>query len=315
MRAIVNTGPGVLEWLEAPMPEPGPGQVRARTLAVGICATDLQMIDGWERTSFPSIPGHEWSGEVDAVGEDVDGSLLGRWCVAENVLADGGEVGFEHPGGYGEYLITDAANLHALPDDFDPATAALIEPLAVCVRAMRRARLTDCTPTRALVIGDGPIGLMVTMLLAKAGTSDVTLVGGREARLALGRELGATAAANYHEGENIDGQYRLVVEASGSASGISTALQAAAPGGRLVVLGDYGSERAGFAWNDLLHRELEIVGSNASAEAWPEAVRLAVNEALPLERLISHRLPADQFAAALELIRTSPDAVKVVLEW
>ena len=68
MRAIVNTGPGVLELRELQAPVPGPGQALIRTAFCGICATDLQMIAGWERTGFPSIPGHEWSGVVESVG-------------------------------------------------------------------------------------------------------------------------------------------------------------------------------------------------------------------------------------------------------
>jgi len=82
MHAIVNTGPGKLEWQTLPTPEPAAGQVRIRTAACGICATDLQMIAGWERTKFPSIPGHEWSGVVDAIGSGVDVSLVGKPCVA-----------------------------------------------------------------------------------------------------------------------------------------------------------------------------------------------------------------------------------------
>lgn len=325
MKAIVNTGPGRLEWLDVPLPEPGLGQARVRTLAVGICATDLDMIDGWERTGFPSTPGHEWSGEVDAVGAGVDASLIGARCVAENVLRDGGEVGFEHPGGYGEYLITEAAKLKLLPDDFDPATAALIEPLAVCVRGMRRARLMSeatascgghsCPPSSALVTGDGPIGLIMTILLSRAGVASITLVGGREPRLALGREFGAATTINYHECPSIGGEYALVVEASGSVTGMKTALDVAAAGARVLVLGDYGDGRADYAWSHLLHRELELIGSNASAEAWPEAVRLAIEERLPLERLISERLPAAEFAEAFELVRTSRDVLKLVLTW
>ena len=86
MKAIVNTAPGRVEWQDCPMPEPGPGQVRIRTAACGVCATDLAMIAGWQRTGFPAIPGHEWSGMVDAVGPGVDCALLGKPCVAENVL-------------------------------------------------------------------------------------------------------------------------------------------------------------------------------------------------------------------------------------
>jgi hypothetical protein len=155
MKAIVNTAAGRVQWQDWPLPEPGPGQVRIRTAACGVCATDLHMIAGWQRTSFPAIPGHEWSGTVDAVGSEADRALLGRCCVAENVLADGGEVGFEHAGGYGQYFLTEAKNVYPLPDEFPPAVAALIEPLAVCVRALRRLRLED--RGWALVLGDGPI--------------------------------------------------------------------------------------------------------------------------------------------------------------
>lgn len=106
MKAIVNTAPGRVEWLEVSTPEPGPGQVRIRTVTVGICASDLEMIVGWWRTGFPSIPGHEWAGVVDGVGPDGDNSLIGTACVAENVVDAGVEVGFERGGGYGQYFLT-----------------------------------------------------------------------------------------------------------------------------------------------------------------------------------------------------------------
>ena len=152
MKAIVNTAPNRLVFQDLPLPKPGPGQVRIRTAACGVCATDILMIAGWERTTFPAIPGHEWSGIVDGVGEGVDKSLIGRRCVAENVLASGGEVGFEVPGAYSEYFITQAANLYALPDDFCMTTAALIEPLAVSLRGLKKLHLDN--KSRALVIGD-----------------------------------------------------------------------------------------------------------------------------------------------------------------
>jgi D-arabinose 1-dehydrogenase-like Zn-dependent alcohol dehydrogenase len=93
MKAIVNTSANRLEMLEYPLPQPGRGQVRVHTGACGICATDMEMIAGWERTQFPVICGHEWAGIVDKAGEGVDESLIWHKCVAENVLTDGGEVG------------------------------------------------------------------------------------------------------------------------------------------------------------------------------------------------------------------------------
>lgn len=323
MRAVVNTGPGQLEMREWPTPTPGPGQVRIRTAACGICATDLKMIAGWERTGFPAIPGHEWSGVVDAAGPGANDKLVGQRCVAENVLADGGEVGFEHPGGYAEFLITEARNVQPLPADLPAAVAALIEPLAVSVRALRRLRLED--RSAALVFGDGPIGLMVVMLLAREDVEDILLVGGRPGRLELARQLGATRTLNYHEvkgdlGDAIKAaggrSSANTIEAAGSGAAVQACIDAAGREGKVLVVGDYEHARAGFPWMRVLIGELEIIGSNASAGAWPEAVRLATEGALTLDRLVSQRLPAARFAEGVELVRSRrPDIIKVVLEW
>jgi threonine dehydrogenase-like Zn-dependent dehydrogenase len=321
MKAIVNVAPGRVEWQDWPLPEPGVGQVRIRTAACGVCATDLEMIAGWNRTGFPAIPGHEWSGVVDAVGPEVDLALLGKLCVAENVLSDGGEVGFEHPGGYGQFLLTEARNLYPLPENFSPAIGALIEPLAVCIRALGRLRLKNCSS--ALILGDGTIGLLMLLLLKANKVDRVVLVGGRPGRLELAQQLQAAAVLNYHEaGPDLAGvlaalpgtPFPNVIEASGSPAAIHAALGVTAHGGKILVLGDYGAGRASFAWNRILLSEFELIGSNASAGAWPEAVRLALSGDLPLERLVS-RLPATAYAKSLEMAKNSQDVVKVVMEW
>jgi len=323
MKALVNTAPSKLELLDVPLPQPSRGQVRIRTGACGICATDLEMIKGWDRTGFPSIPGHEWSGMVDAVGEDVDPAWVGRRCVAENVLADGGEIGFEHPGGYGEYLLTEAANLYALPDDFPFPSAVLIEPLAVALRGIRRLRLED--RSAALIVGDGPIGLLSLMLLRRAGVEEIVLAGGRAARLKVAGELGAAKIINYHQaGESLrevllegrQGGFPNVIEASGSARAMETCLGAAAKGGHILVLGDYGMARADFRWNHLLWGEWEIIGSNASAGAWAEAVQLAAGGEIDLGRLVTRVYPLAEWQGAFDLVRDrQAGAIKVVLSW
>ena len=337
MKAIVNTAPGRLEMIELPTPRPGPGQVLIRTGACAICATDLVMIAGWERTGFPAIPGHEWSGTVAETGPGVDAALRpGRRCVAENVWSTGGEVGFEHPGGYAEYFVTEAAKVQVLPDDFPLATAALIEPLAVAVHGSSRLRILASNvsaPGTAdgpiLIFGDGTIGLLMTMVLASrpGGITEglPVLVGGREPRLALATELGAARTLNYHHLsgdlaaailQETGERFGVIVEASGSVRAMEAALQVARPGARILVLGDHGQARAAFRWTDLLHGELELIGSNASAGAWPEAVRLAVDERLPLHRLVSHHFPADRFEDAIALARDrAAGAIKIVLEW
>ncbi len=322
MKAIVNTGVNKLEMLELPMPQPGPGQVRIRTGACGICATDLVMLAGWERTGHPAIPGHEWSGTVDAVGPAVDSALAGRRCVANNVWADGGEVGFEHSGGYGQYFLTEAANLRFLPDDFPFATAALIEPLAVCVRATHR--LGQCAGP-VLVSGDGPIGLLMTALLAHAGVKDILVVGGREQRLAVARDFGASRTLNYHAaGGNLADEIRgmagdavpTVVEATGSPAALQMVFGLVLREGTLLILGDYGRSRADFPWNAVLIRELTLLGSNASAGGWDEAVGLAVGGQIALQRLVTQRLPAQRFAEGVQMTASRrADVIKVILDW
>ncbi len=315
MKAIVNTAPGRLEWLELPEPQPSKGEVRVRTAACGICATDLEMIAGWNRTGFPSTPGHEWAGYVDAVGPGVDADVVGKAVVGDNVLSDGGEVGFEHPGGYAQYLLTEARNLRMLPAGFLMHQAALIEPLAVCERAMARAG--NSAVQRALVMGDGPIGLLACALLRRAGAHEVVCCGGRTNRLAVAKTLGAHRARNYHDAGTAaePGSYDLVVEASGSASGMEAALAACAHDATLLVVGDYGATRASFAWNTLLHRELRVVGSNASAGGWDEAVRAAATGEVALGALVSKVLPAPEFADAVETVKNDRNVVKVVLDW
>lgn len=344
MRAIVNTGPGKLEWLELARPEPGPGQALIRTTACGICATDLAMIAGWERTGFPAIPGHEWSGYVAAVGAGVDATLVGQPCVANNHLSDGGEIGFEYPGGYGQFLLAEADKVHPLPAGFPMAEAALIEPLAVCLHGKRRLGTDADGPT--LILGDGPIGLLTLMLLRLEPDGlgrDVTLVGGRRARLALARELGAQRVVDYHtleaanagslrrgrsmlpqeagESQSLPlkaepedalaaelvaargGRFRCVIEASGSARALRAGMAAAAHGARVLVLGDYGSARADFEWVSLLHWDLSLIGSGGGAAETGDAVRLAASGEIPLARLVSHRLPAERFAEGMALTR------------
>jgi threonine dehydrogenase-like Zn-dependent dehydrogenase len=281
------------------------------------------MIDGWSRTGFPAIPGHEWAGTVDAVGEGVSASLIGSRCVAENVLTDGKEVGFEHPGGYGEYFLTEARRVQVLPPDFPLYLATLIEPLAVSVRGLRRLRLEDKRST--LIFGDGPIGLIMLMLLRRAGVEEIVMVGGRAERMALASELGAAKTFNYHQADGdlsaaiyaaCRQRFRNIVEASGSGVAMQASLSMAVPCGRVLVLGSYGDARADFQWNHILRQELELIGSKASAGAWPEAVQLAVSGELPMTRLVTKRLPAAQFAEGMELMRRRQgDVIKVVLEW
>jgi len=162
------------------------------------------------------------------------------------------------------------------------------------------------------------------MLLKDVGVKRISLVGGRPARLSLAEELGASATLNYHDAgtdladaikTKLGKEFTNIIEASGSAAALQVSLDVAAETGKILLIGDYAENRAGFRWNLMLHRQLELIGSNASAGAWGDAVELAKSGRLPLERLITHRLPASDFNKGMNLVKDSWDAIKVVLEW
>ncbi|MGC9469606.1 MAG: zinc-dependent alcohol dehydrogenase [Anaerolineae bacterium] len=321
MKAIVNIGCSQLVMQELPTPEPAANQVRIRTATCGISSTDLKALAQCPSKGFPRIPGHQWAGVVDAVGPGGDGALIGCRVVGSNVLSDGGRIGFEHPGGYGQYLLMERASVYRLPESVDLGVATLVGPLAVCLRALNRLQLRDTD--NALIFGDGPRGLLMLMLLRARGVARVAIIGGRDARLEMAPGLGASLALDFHElglplGEKVRqrlGQFQTVIETSGAPVAVAAALEVVEHRGQVLVQGDYGESRADFAWDDFLHRELSIVGNSTVVGALSEAVQTVAAGDLPLTRLVTHRFPADEFAEAMALIRAERDDVKVVLDW
>jgi len=340
MKAIRIQRPGVLAVEDLPTPEPGPGQVRMRTLCCGVCATDLEMIAGWERTPYPAIPGHEWCGVVDAVGRDLSARLLGRRCVGDNILpcqtcsachlghpancTRPREVGFELPGGYAEYFLTNADKLRFLPEGLPSAVATLAEPLAVVMRGLGRLH-NALEGTPALVFGDGPIGLLAVLALRSRGADPLVLVGGRERRLEQGRAFGAMATLYYKSaGDQLadilrsvspEG-YPLGVEATGRSAAFELLFAMMGKNAELLVLGDYRAASAAIRLNHLLLNEIRVVGSNTGTGGWDAAVPLLGEYSEALGEMITHEFAAQDFESALAAARSkSGDLIKAVLRW
>ena len=202
-------------------------------------------------------------------------------------------------------------------------TAALIEPLAVTVRAIGRLDNDMCEPI--LIFGDGPIGLLMVQLLRLRGKTEITLIGGRNQRLEKAANFGAVRTFNYHDlGNDIAealGQlgaknFTTIIEASGSLSATASVIKLAQLGGKILLIGDYPTVKEDSVWQQIMLNQLEVIGSNASAGAWPEAVKMAVGGELDLGEIITHRLKAERFGEGIELMRTHQgDVTKVVLEW
>ncbi|WP_007024293.1 alcohol dehydrogenase catalytic domain-containing protein, partial [Saccharomonospora iraqiensis] len=198
MRAVVVDEPGTVRVAEVPDPVPGPGEVVVRVGACGICGTDLHIADGhFPPTPYPIVPGHEFAGEVVALGPDVGaGRAVGervavdpsRFCGAcgpcragrGNLCAGWGATGDTVDGAFAEYVAVPAATCHRMPEGMTDRQGALVEPVSCAVHGLRRIGVE--VGERFLVVGAGTMGLILSRLLRASGAR-VTVVDRDPARL------------------------------------------------------------------------------------------------------------------------------------
>lgn len=343
MKAVAKLAaePGMIELIDVAVPtRRSDDEALIRIAAAGICGTDVALWH-WQDTigadyapAFPLVLGHEFAGVVEDCaggapvrpGETVavyPQLTCGRcaYCARGlHSLCDQRKVmGCHVDGGWTEYMTVPLRNLFTLPAGVDPAVAPLLEPLAVCIRAVY-----EQVPVRpgdsVAVIGAGPIGLITALLARAAGAARVMVSGlARDSeRLKLATRLGAVAvniaeqpfAAVVREtcGDGAD----VVYETSGTPVAFAEAVGLARKGGRIGLIGlCHGA--APFDSLPLVFRELAVVGSRAYNETtWRQMMALLPALAGDLVRLISHDLALDDFDRALHLVENS-DGVKVVL--
>lgn len=230
-RQVVFPERGAIETASIPLPAPGDDDLVLRVALVGICATDLHLLAGHIGDPFPLVPGHEFVGEVAAigagaarrrglaVGDRVAVEMLlpcggcarcreGRYnlCEADDMatgLPRGRQLGVNIPrtvepglwGGYAQHLwVPREAIVHRLPADLPWERAVLVEPLAVACRALARARLEP--GESVVVIGPGPVGILAAAAARSAGAGRVVVVGTRQSRLRLAERFGADATVD-----------------------------------------------------------------------------------------------------------------------
>jgi threonine dehydrogenase-like Zn-dependent dehydrogenase len=256
MRAFVVTGPRESQVRVVPDPVPSPGQVVVDIDRVGVCGTDVEFFTGemaylhQGHAQYPMRLGHEWSGTVRAVADDVDPSWLGRRTTGDTMLGCGTcrrclqgrpqvcedryEVGIRggFPGALAEQMAVPVTALHPLPDAVDEAAGALVEPGGNALRALRAAALAP--GERVLVLGPGTIGLLVA-LFAMAQGAEVHILGRSRQSLGFARSLGVHGA--WSAGSIPALAFDAVIDASNSPSLPARALEAVEPGRRVVYIG------------------------------------------------------------------------------
>jgi threonine dehydrogenase-like Zn-dependent dehydrogenase len=301
---------------QVPRPEPGPGEVLVRVHLAGICRTDLEVLKGYH--GFTGVMGHEFVGQVAA---PEDSPWLGQRVVGEINLGCGacdlcrrGLAGHcrqrrvlglkDHDGAFAHYLTLPAANLHAVPPEVPEVFAVFTEPLAAALRVLETVPVSSAA--RILVVGDGPLGLQVSWVLALSG-ADVHLAGHHPEHLALARPQGV---ATFLAADLPAGDYDIVVEASGSPSGLELGLTRVRPRGTVVMkstyAGRYPLDPAG-----LVVPEVSLVGCRCGPFAG--ALRLLRDGLVDPRPLIHRTFPLSQGLEALAWAQR-PGVLKVLID-
>jgi 2-desacetyl-2-hydroxyethyl bacteriochlorophyllide A dehydrogenase len=350
MRAAVLTAPGRMEIREVPVPEPGPGWLRVRTRAAGICGSDLHIFTGnhpWlapgnpmEKFVLGNVYGHEVAGEVDALGEGVTTREVGDRVAVDAIIPchecpfcraglyqvcpSLAHYGFQVPGGFAEYLLVPEHNAVPLPDKLSFEDGALLDVLVVGIHAVARAGIS--LADHAMVLGAGPIGLAAAAAAVRAGARSTSVT----VRHELHRRLAAATGAQHLVGgddeisalrSELTGGlgWDAIIEAVGyKATAMAQAVDLVRRRGRIVFTGVY-EEPVTLDFGTLLMKEASILASHAFgrwgiAREMELAVELMSGGVFTAERFVTQRYPLERIEEAFRQKLEHPaDTFKVQL--
>jgi L-iditol 2-dehydrogenase len=332
--ALVVTAPGQVGLEQRGIPVPAPDELLIEPELVGLCGTDLEIVDGTIDPAYiryPLVLGHEWTGTVVA-GPDggTNGSPpAGTRVVVEGIIGCGhclrcrsgdtnlcetyDEIGFTRDGAAARHIAVPAGQAHRLAPGVSADDAVLIEPASVVFRALARAGVTP--GSRALVIGDGTVALLAVYLLGLWSPAQTVLLGRRDGQAALAAAAGAAAFVTDPSAAGTG--FDLVVEAAGANDAAVAAFAAARRGGTVVLLGlPPRGAPAAVAVDDLVNNDLTILASfGYTSSAWEDVVTLLNAGRIRPGFLVTHRFGLQEWEAALTTLRgaASPRG-KVLLE-
>lgn len=339
MRGIVIHAPKDLRIEVLPDAALGPRDVRVRIATGGICGSDLHYYNhggtGAIRLREPMVLGHEVAGTVVEIGPEVSRVAVGTRvavnpsqacgrCTAceaglhnhcEDMRFIGSAMRFPHvQGGFREDLVMSERQMVPIAEGVSLAEAAMAEPLAVCLHAVRRAG--TMLGRRVAVTGCGPIGTLLVLAARLAGALSVTATDIHDYALASARSVGADHTVNVQtdpEALARHAPFDVAFEASGTAAALNSVLPHLAPRGRLVQLGLGGD--LPLPINAVVTREIEVLGSFRFDEEFELAVELMNRGHVDVKPLITATLPIQEAVAAFELANDKARAVKVQLDF
>jgi threonine dehydrogenase-like Zn-dependent dehydrogenase len=347
MRALQLRELGRLDEVELPVPSPEREEVLIKTMATTICTSDLTDISHNPfGTELPKVLGHEGAGIVAGVGEGITDFRVGDRVAAHPVIPCGdcaqcrrglghlcdrmGHLGIDRNGTFAEFFTMPARRVRKLPGGLDFAVGALVEPVAVCLEAVRRARVDrsagsptcarhPAEPESLLVLGDGPFGIIIGRLALRCGPVKLVIVGRHDFRLGQVPEAvtinekrtpdAAAAVLAATDGRGVD----AAILAAPSPTGVQVCLRSLRARGRLVVFSGIVDPTPVDLFR--LHvKELEILGACNDQDYLDEALALLSDPALKLDAIITHRVPFAEWPRAIELAsRRKDEALKVAI--
>ncbi len=340
MRALRKAGPGPGFTLEhVPVPSIGPNEVLIRVKTVGLCGTDLHIYtwDHWaqRRVKPPLTIGHEFMGEVAAVGSAVKGVQVGDRVSAEGHIACGicrlcrtGEahicehveiIGVDTDGSFADYIRMPESNVWKLDPSIPDSWAAVFDPLGNAVHTVMAAGVSAKS---VVITGVGSIGLMAIPVARAAGASTVFAVDVNPQKLELAKRVGADATFSATQPDLVDDIIArtggdgvdVLLEMSGSGQAINSGLAMVRNGGVAALLGIPSDEVEINLAERIIFKGLTVLGINGRRmfETWYQTQALVTSGRVDLTPIITHEMRFEQFDEAFALMK-SGEAAKIVL--
>ena len=340
MRALVKAKPEPGLWMqEVPLPEPGDGEVLIRVHKTSICGTDLHILnwDPWAQATIPvpMVVGHEFTGEITAVGTGVGGLEVGQRVAGEGHVTcghcrncKGGRrefchnhtgVGVTRAGAFADYVVIPAQNVFVVPDHISTDIAAVLDPLG---NATHTALRFDVVGEDVLITGAGPIGVMAAAIARHIGARHVVVTDVNPYRLAMAAAHGASRVVDVrHEALEavmadlgMSEGFDVGLEMSGAETAFNQMLESMNHGGRVAVLG-IPSGPMTLDVNALIFKGIEIQGiyGRRIFETWYKMAAM-LQSGLDVSGIVTHRLPADRYAEAFDIVSRG-ECGKIVLDW
>ncbi|ARV16543.1 zinc-dependent alcohol dehydrogenase [Polaribacter sp. SA4-12] len=335
MKATQYEGNKTFTVVEREIEAPKLGEVRIKVAYVGVCGTDVHIYHGMmdKRVRMPETIGHEMSGVIDAVGEGVSDYSIGDKVVVRplddrkvkpsdkgfnHICEELKFIGIDSPGAMQEYWNVPAFTLHKLKSDTDLKLAALIEPLSVATHDVRLSGLV--AGETAVVLGGGPIGLLVAMVAKEVG-ANVIISEVNEKRIAKAKEMGLNAVnpmnidlVQYVK-EQTEGRLADVVfEVAGVQPALDIMTEVAGIRGRILMVAIHGQKKEvdlfKFFW-----KELKLIGARVyEKEDYEKSIDLITANDLPFEDMITDVQPLTNIQQVFENIDNNPDGMKVLMD-